>query len=93
MGVLMENSMETENRDATHLLQEPGREIRIGKKIFTIQRNLTDNLWDVELPTHGWQSTYYPAEYTAVMVEARFRNDFKGGIKKFLNRRTGAVFS
>lgn len=69
------------------LREEPGREFVIGRKIFTLQRSLCDNTWDVDIPSHGWVSTGYPANYTAGMAEARFRNDFKGGAKKWIDRR------
>ena len=59
----------------------------IGRKLFTLQRSLCDNTWDVDIPGHGWVSTGYPASYTAGMAEARFRNDFKGGAKKWIDRR------
>lgn len=59
----------------------------IGRKVFTLQRSLCDSTWDVELPGEGWISTGFPRSYTAGMAEARFRNDFKGGAKKWIARR------
>lgn len=76
-----------EDSDEVTPLSEPGREFLIGRKMFTLQRSLCDNTWDVEIPGEGWVSTGFPKAYTAGMAEARFRNDFKGGAKKWVARR------
>ncbi len=76
-----------EEPDPVELLTEPGREFQIGRKIFTLQRSLCDSTWDVEIQGEGWISTGFPKSYTAGMAEARFRNDFKGGAKKWIARR------
>lgn len=68
-------------------INDTGREFMIGRKIFTLQRNLVDNGWDVELPTYGWWSTGFPKEYSSAQAEEAFRVNFKGGSKKFMQRR------
>jgi hypothetical protein len=80
--------VEAPDAESTSVLrEEPGREFVIGRKIFTLQRSLCDNTWDVDVPGYGWISSGYPSSYTAGMAEARFRNDFKGGAKKWVDRR------
>jgi hypothetical protein len=69
-----------------------GREFMIGRKIFTLQRCLTDNSWDVDLPGQGWWSTGFPKEYTSAQAEEAFRVNFKGGIRKFIQRRLKEKF-
>lgn len=76
-----------ETPHAVEHLAEPGREFMIGRKIFTLQRSLCDSTWDVEIQGEGWISTGFPKSYTVGMAEARFRNDFKGGSKKWIARR------
>ena len=76
-----------EKPDEVIALAEPGREFMIGRKIFTLQRSLCDSTWDVEIQGEGWISTGFPKSYTVGMAEARFRNDFKGGSKKWIARR------
>jgi hypothetical protein len=72
--------------------KDNGREFMIGNKIFTLQRNLCDNTWDVDIPTYGWQSTGFPEEYTGPQAEEAFRLIFKGGAKKFVQRRSKETF-
>jgi hypothetical protein len=64
-----------------------GREFMIGRKIFTLQRNLLDNGWDVDIPGFGFWSTGYPNEYSSAQAEEAFRLNFKGGARKFTQRR------
>ena len=68
-----------------------GREFVIGKKIFTLQRCLVDNSWDVDIPGYGWWSTGFPKEYSSAQAEEAFRLNFKGGAKKFIQRRLQQV--
>lgn len=68
--------------------KDNGREFMIGKKIFTLQRNLCDNSWDVNIPTLGWQDARVPKDYSSAQAEEAFRRNFKGGAKRWLaNRR------
>jgi hypothetical protein len=85
-GLLPLQTREIRVEEQPPTLAEPGREFMIGRKIFTLQRSLCDNTWDVEIPGEGWISTGFPKSYTAGMAEARFRNDFKGG-KRWVSRR------
>lgn len=67
-------------------LEDIGREFKIGKKIFTLQRNILDNSWDVDIPSYGWWSTGFPVGYSAVQAEEAFRANFKGGAKRYIER-------
>lgn len=73
-----------------NISKDNGREFVIGGKIFTLQRNLVDNGWDVDLPTFGWWSTGFQKEYSSAQAEEAFRLNFKGGAKKFIQRRRAA---
>lgn len=68
------------------MIKDIGREFKIGKKIFTLQRSMLDNSWDVDIPGYGWWSTGLPTEYSAAQAEDAFRTNFKGGPKRFIER-------
>jgi hypothetical protein len=46
----------------------------------------------VDLPGQGWWSTGFPKEYTSAQAEEAFRVNFKGGIRKFIQRRLKEKF-